>query len=103
MRQDLAAWQEEVAPFWLGEGPPPASEWDWRNTVPREVQEAWAQPLYEEATSFEKIPVLEAAASVGWMPRIGLDELIDETALYYRVRDDARDAEAVPLAVDARI
>jgi nucleoside-diphosphate-sugar epimerase len=60
-------------------------------------------PLYEEATSFEKVPVLEAAASVGWTPRIGLDELIDETALYYRVRDDARDAEAVPLDVDARI
>jgi nucleoside-diphosphate-sugar epimerase len=60
-------------------------------------------PLYEEATSFKKVPVLEAAASVGWAPRVGLDELIDETALYYRVRDDAREAEAVPLAVDARI
>ena len=42
-------------------------------------------PLYEEAESFQKLPVLDAAAAVGWQPRIGLDALIDETALYYRV------------------
>ena len=54
-------------------------------------------PLYEEAESFQKLPVLDAAAAVGWQPRITLDELIDETALYYRVRDDARDADAAPL------
>jgi nucleoside-diphosphate-sugar epimerase len=60
-------------------------------------------PLYEEAESFHKLPVLDAAASVGWAPRIGLDALIDETALYYRVRDDARDAEAAPLDAGARV
>jgi nucleoside-diphosphate-sugar epimerase len=60
-------------------------------------------PLYEEAESFEKLPVLDAAEAVGWAPRISLDELIDETALYYRVRDDARDAEAAPLDAGARV
>lgn len=60
-------------------------------------------PLYEEAESFQKLPVLDAAAAVGWEPRIGLDALIDETALYYRVREDARDAEAVPLDAGARV
>jgi nucleoside-diphosphate-sugar epimerase len=60
-------------------------------------------PLYEEAESFQKLPVLDAAAAVGWAPRIGLDDLIDETALYYRVRDDARDAEAAPLDAGARV
>jgi nucleoside-diphosphate-sugar epimerase len=54
-------------------------------------------PLYEEAESIQKLPVLDAAAAVGWAPTITLDELIDETALYYRVRDDAREANAVPL------
>ncbi len=60
-------------------------------------------PLYEEAESFQKLPVLDAAAAVGWQPRIGLDALIDETALYYRVRDDARDADAAPLDAGARV
>ena len=60
-------------------------------------------PLYEEAESFEKLPVLDAAAKAGWAPAIGLDELIDETALYYRVRDDARDADAAPLDAGARV
>ncbi len=40
--------------------------------------------LYEEAESFEKTPVLRAAPSVGWEPRIGLDALIRETIDYYR-------------------
>ncbi len=40
--------------------------------------------LYEEAESFEKTPVLRAAPSVGWEPRISLDELIQETIEYYR-------------------
>jgi nucleoside-diphosphate-sugar epimerase len=40
--------------------------------------------LYEEAESFEKTPVLAAAPAVGWMPRITLDELIQETIDYYR-------------------
>jgi nucleoside-diphosphate-sugar epimerase len=60
-------------------------------------------PLYEEAESFQKLPVLDAAAAVGWEPRITLDALIDETALYYRVRDDARDADAAPLDAGARV
>jgi nucleoside-diphosphate-sugar epimerase len=38
-------------------------------------------PLYEEAESIQKLPVLDAAKAVGWAPRITLDELIDETAL----------------------
>jgi nucleoside-diphosphate-sugar epimerase len=54
-------------------------------------------PLYEEAESIQKLPVLDAAASVGWQPQVALDALIDETALYYRVREDAREAAAVPL------
>jgi nucleoside-diphosphate-sugar epimerase len=54
-------------------------------------------PLYAEAESIQKLPVLDAAASVGWGPRITLDELVDETALHYRVCDDAREAAAVPL------
>ena len=60
-------------------------------------------PLYEEAESFQKLPVLDAAAAVGWAPVIGLDELIDETALYYRVREDARDSDAAPLDAGARV
>ena len=60
-------------------------------------------PLYEEAESIQKLPVLDAAASVGWAPRITLDELIDETALYYRVRDDAREDQAVPLDPRVRV
>ena len=60
-------------------------------------------PLYEEAESIQKLPVLDAAAAVGWSPRITLDELIDETALYYRVRDDAREAHAVPLDPRVRV
>jgi nucleoside-diphosphate-sugar epimerase len=60
-------------------------------------------PLYEEAESIQKLPVLDAAKAVGWTPTITLDELIDETALYYRVRDDAREASAVPLDAGARV
>ena len=47
--------------------------------------------------------MLEAAVAVGWEPRIDLDALIDETALYYRMREDARDAEAAPLDAGARV
>ena len=60
-------------------------------------------PLYEEAESIQKLPVLDAAAAVGWGPRVTLDELIDETALYYRVRDDAREDQAVPLDPGVRV
>jgi nucleoside-diphosphate-sugar epimerase len=60
-------------------------------------------PLYEEAESIQKLPVLDAAKAVGWAPSITLDELIDETALYYRVRDDAREDQAVPLDPGVRV
>jgi nucleoside-diphosphate-sugar epimerase len=60
-------------------------------------------PLYEEAESIQKLPVLDAAQAVGWAPRVTLDELIDETALYYRVRDDARESAAVPLDPRVRV
>ena len=60
-------------------------------------------PLYEEAESIQKLPVLDAAAAVGWGPQVTLDELVDETALYYRVRDDAREDAAVPLHPDVRV
>ena len=60
-------------------------------------------PLYEEAESIQKLPVLDAAASVGWGPSTSLDALIDETALYYRVRDDAREAAAVPIDPHVRV
>jgi nucleoside-diphosphate-sugar epimerase len=49
-------------------------------------------PEYKEAESFEKVPVLEAALTLGWEPRIGLDELVMETAAYYRAREDYRQA-----------
>ena len=47
-------------------------------------------PDYEEAESFEKVPVLGAALKVGWKPQIGLDDLILETADYYSRREDYR-------------
>lgn len=47
-------------------------------------------PDYEEAESFEKLPDIHNAAELGWAPRVGLDELIEETAEYYRLRVDRR-------------
>jgi nucleoside-diphosphate-sugar epimerase len=47
-------------------------------------------PLYEEAESLEKVPVLRAAPSVGWRPRVTLDELILQTADFYRTHEDLR-------------
>lgn len=47
-------------------------------------------PEYKEAESFKKVPVLRAASSLGWEPRIGLDDLILETAAFYRAREDYR-------------
>lgn len=49
-------------------------------------------PLYMEAESFEKVPVLGAAPALGWEPRVGLDDLILETARYYALREDYRHA-----------
>lgn len=51
-------------------------------------------PNYVEAESFEKIPVLAAAAELGWEPKVGLDELILETAEYYQRNQDTRGANA---------
>jgi nucleoside-diphosphate-sugar epimerase len=47
-------------------------------------------PMYMEAESFEKVPVLSGAADLGWQPEVGLDELILETASYYRTQEDYR-------------
>ena len=47
-------------------------------------------PGYEEAESFEKVPVLGAARDLGWEPQVDLDALILETATYYRDSEDYR-------------
>jgi nucleoside-diphosphate-sugar epimerase len=49
-------------------------------------------PMYMEAESFEKVPVLSGASDLGWEPEVGLDELILETASYYRTQEDYRQA-----------
>ena len=49
-------------------------------------------PMYMEAESFEKVPVLDAAPKLGWEPQLTLDEIIAETAAYYRMREDYRQA-----------
>jgi nucleoside-diphosphate-sugar epimerase len=47
-------------------------------------------PLYEEAESLEKLPVLRAATAIGWRPRVALDDLILQTADHYRDHGDTR-------------
>jgi len=47
-------------------------------------------PMYEEAQSFMKVPVLGAARDIGWTPQVDLDHLILETAAYYRTHEDYR-------------
>ena len=47
-------------------------------------------PMYLEAESFEKVPALGAASQLGWQPRVSLDDLILETADYYRTQEDYR-------------
>ncbi len=47
-------------------------------------------PMYMEAESFEKVPVLGGASELGWEPEVSLDELILETADYYRSQEDYR-------------
>jgi nucleoside-diphosphate-sugar epimerase len=51
-------------------------------------------PLYAEAESYEKMPVLSNASELGWQPRVTLDELILETAAFYRERRDMRAGNA---------
>ncbi len=48
--------------------------------------------LYEEAESFEKTPVLDAAPAVGWKPEVDLEALVQETIDYYRPIVAARTA-----------
>jgi nucleoside-diphosphate-sugar epimerase len=52
-------------------------------------------PAYEEAESFEKLPDVRNASELGWAPRVSLDELIEETAEYYRQHPDRR-ADSLP-------
>jgi hypothetical protein len=52
-------------------------------------------PAYEEAESFEKLPDVRNASELGWAPRVSLDELIEETAGYYRQHPDRR-ADSLP-------
>ncbi len=49
---------------------------------------------YEEAESFEKVPVLDAALALGWQPTADLDTLVHQTAAYYRKHGDMRGANA---------
>jgi nucleoside-diphosphate-sugar epimerase len=49
---------------------------------------------YEEAESFEKVPVLDGSLAVGWEPTADLDTLIRETAAYYLANSDMRAADA---------
>jgi nucleoside-diphosphate-sugar epimerase len=108
-----AAFESERPIFNLGNPDNTTSVWGLAERVvarlesPSAIEHADARlihgPLYEEAESIQKLPVLDAAASVGWAPSTSLDELIDETALYYRVRDDAREEAAVPIDPHVRV
>jgi nucleoside-diphosphate-sugar epimerase len=51
-------------------------------------------PQYEEAESFEKLPEIKNDASLGWQPKVTLEELIDETISYYRSHADMRGMNA---------
>lgn len=60
-------------------------------------------PEYEEAESFEKVPVLEAALALGWEPKIDLDELVLQTAAYYQTSEDYRQAREESLSAHASL
>lgn len=93
--------------FNLGSPDNATTVWDLAERVvdlldsPSEIEHADARlvhgPLYEEAESFEKVPVLDAASKAGWAPEIRLDELIAETAEFYRQHEDPRTDDAAPL------
>ena len=51
-------------------------------------------PLYYEAESFEKLPDIGNAKTLGWEPRESLDDIILETANFYTNNDDTRGADA---------
>lgn len=59
-------------------------------------------PMYMEAESFEKVPILGAALELGWEPRVNLDDLILETAAYYRTHEDYREARETDSSGDSR-
>lgn len=59
-------------------------------------------PRYFEAESFEKLPHLKNARDVGWEPLQGLDEIILQTAEYYRGHEDTRGADARQAERDLR-
>lgn len=48
-------------------------------------------PLYAEAESTEKVPILGGAADLGWRPLVSLRELILQTIDYYRKQVDVQD------------
>jgi nucleoside-diphosphate-sugar epimerase len=50
-------------------------------------------PLYAEAESLERVPVLANALQTGWEPRVSLDDMILETADYYRAREGYREED----------
>jgi nucleoside-diphosphate-sugar epimerase len=47
-------------------------------------------PMYAEAEAFERVPALDNALKIGWEPLVSLDELILETAKYYRIHKSPR-------------
>ena len=51
-------------------------------------------PSYFEAESFLKLPDIELATSLGWSPAKHLDQIILDTADFYRAHRDARGADA---------
>jgi nucleoside-diphosphate-sugar epimerase len=51
-------------------------------------------PLYYEAESFEKLPDIKNARKLGWEPKKTLEDIILETASYYRNNQDTRGADA---------
>lgn len=52
-------------------------------------------PLYFEAESFAKLPDITRAMALGWTPTRSLDDIIRDTAAFYRSRGIDRKADAV--------
>ncbi len=51
-------------------------------------------PFYYEAESFEKLPNTQTAEALGWSPKQSLDQIILETADFYKNHQDTRGADA---------
>lgn len=60
-------------------------------------------PDYMEAESFVKVPVAGAAFDLGWRPEIGLDELVMQTAAFYRESEDFRQAREARSGIHASV